>query len=78
MGLSAGVLARALGVPPNRVTGILNGTRSITADTSLRRARFFDSSAEFWMNLQQAYDLRRARMESGRLIDKTVHPAAAV
>jgi antitoxin HigA-1 len=58
-------LARDIQVPPNRVTGILHGTRAITADTALRLARYFGTSAEFWMNLQQIYELRLAAREIG-------------
>ena len=76
-GLSANALAKALGVPANRITGILNGTRALTADTALRLARCFGTSPEFWMNLQQAYELRRAQLENGTVIERTVRPAAA-
>jgi addiction module HigA family antidote len=61
LGLSARALAREIGVPPNRVTGILNGTRAITAETALRLAARFGASAEFWMLLQAAHDLEIAR-----------------
>ncbi len=61
MGLSSHALARALGVPTNRITAILHGTRGITADTALRLGRHFGTSAEMWMNLQTAYDLETAR-----------------
>jgi antitoxin HigA-1 len=64
-GITAAQLARDIEVPPNRVTGILHGTRGITADTALRLGRYFDISAGFWMNLQQIYDLRRAEQEIG-------------
>ncbi len=60
-GLSAHGLAKAAGVPTNRITAILHGTRGITADTALRLARHFGTSAEMWMNLQTAHDLERAR-----------------
>jgi len=60
-GLSAHALARATGVPTNRITAILHGTRGITADTALRLARHFGTSAEMWMNLQTTYDLEAAR-----------------
>ena len=60
-GLSARALARELDVPPNRITEILNGERSISADTALLLARRFGTSAEFWMNLQTAHDLALAR-----------------
>jgi len=64
LGLSAYALAKATGVPANRITAILHGTRSITADTALRLARQFGTSAELWMNLQSAYDLALARKAS--------------
>lgn len=57
-GISINALARALRVPPNRVSAIVNGHRSITADTAHRLARFFGTSVEMWMNLQMEYDLR--------------------
>jgi len=66
MGITAAQLARDVQVPANRVTGILHGTRAITADTALRFGRYFGTSAEFWMNLQQIYELRRAEREIGR------------
>jgi len=68
MGLSAAALARALDVPTNRVTGILNGQRSVTGDTPLRLARFFGTDPQFWMNLQGLYDLRLAEQRSGDAI----------
>ena len=57
LGLFAHALATAMGMPTNRVTSILYATRGITADTALRLARHFGTSAEFWMNLQTAHDL---------------------
>ena len=69
--ITAAQLARDIQVPANRVTGILHGTRAVTADTALRLSRYFGTSAEFWMNLQQIYDLRRAEREIGRRI-KTI------
>lgn len=61
MGLSARSLARDLDVPANRITEIINGERVITADTAVRLERRLGTSAEFWMNLQTAYDLEMAR-----------------
>jgi len=61
LGLSAHALAKATDVPTNRITAILHGTRSITADTALRLGRHFRTSAEFWMHLQAAHDLETAR-----------------
>jgi len=60
-GLSQNRLARDLDVPVARVSEIVHGKRAITADTALRLAKYFGTSAELWMNLQSAYDLRRAR-----------------
>lgn len=65
-GITAAQLARDIEVPANRITGILHGTRGITADTALRLGRYFDVSAAFWLNLQQIYDLRRAEQEIGK------------
>jgi antitoxin HigA-1 len=61
LGLSANALARALRVPPNRISAIVNGSRSVTADTALRLAKAFGSSPDFWLNLQKQYDLDCAR-----------------
>jgi addiction module HigA family antidote len=60
LGISASEFARKLGVPANRITALLNGQRSITADTALRLARFFGTGPNFWLNLQNLYDLRIA------------------
>jgi len=68
--MSAAALARALKVPTNRVTGILNGTRSITGDTALRLAHFFGTSPQFWLNLQALYEIRLAERKSRRAIEK--------
>ena len=66
--MSAAELARKLKVPTNRITQILNGTRSITGDTALRLAHFFGTSAEFWLNLQSLYELRLAQKKAGKSI----------
>ena len=68
--MSAAELSRQIGVPSNRVTGILNGQRSITGDTALRLAHFFRTSPEFWLNLQNLYELRLAQRKSGKAIDR--------
>lgn len=68
LGMSAAELARRINVPVNRVTEILNGRRSITGDTALRLGHFFDTSAEFWLNLQKLYELRVADREHGPAI----------
>jgi addiction module HigA family antidote len=74
LGLSANRLGAALGVPANRVTAILNGTRAVTADTALRLARCFRTSPEFWLNLQVLHDLEVARRASDKVIAKAVKP----
>jgi len=66
--MSAAELARKIGVPTNRVTQILNGTRSVTGDTALRLGHFFGTSAQFWLNLQSFYDLRVAQEKAGKSI----------
>jgi antitoxin HigA-1 len=66
--MSAAELARKLDVPTNRVTQILNGTRSITGDTALRLEHFFGTSAQFWLNLQNLYELRLAQQKAGKSI----------
>jgi len=68
--MSAAELSRQLGVPTNRVTGILNGRRSITGDTALRLAHFFGTTPEFWLNLQSLYEVRLAQRKSGGAIDR--------
>jgi antitoxin HigA-1 len=70
LSLSAAELARRIDVPVNRITGILNGQRGITADTALRLGHWFGTSAQFWMNLQQIYELRRAEAEVGESVAK--------
>jgi antitoxin HigA-1 len=70
LGMSAAELARKLGVPTNRVTGILNGQRAITGDTALRLAHFFGTSGEFWLNLQSLYELRLAQQKIGKSIKR--------
>ncbi len=76
-GITAYALAKALRVPSNRVTGIVNGERAITADTALRLARFFGTTPEFWLNLQMHYDLKVAQRAIGKVINQieTVHAA---
>jgi len=75
-GLSRSEFARALKVPPNRITGILDCKRSVTADTALRLARFLGTSAEMWMNMQASYDLKITHASVGKEIERTVMSAA--
>ena len=74
LGMSASALARALDVPANRVTAVLSGRRGVTADTALRLARYFGTSPQLWLNLQQTYELRTAEIESGPRIRERVQP----
>jgi addiction module HigA family antidote len=77
LGLSINRLARDLRVPVTRVSEIVNGRRSITADTALRLARYFGNSPQFWLNLQAAYDLEVATRLSVEQILRDVHPREA-
>lgn len=70
LGITPTELSRQIGVPPNRISQIIRGKRAITGDTALRLGHWFKSSAEFWLNLQTAYDLRVAAKEVGRTIAK--------
>ncbi len=72
--LSANALSKALGVPVNRVTMILNGQRGVSADTALRLARYFGTTPQLWMNLQKTWELRQAEIAAGREIAKCVMP----
>lgn len=65
LGITAAELSRQIDVPVNRITGIINGQRGITADTALRLGHWFGTSPQFWMNLQQQYELRLAENEVG-------------
>ena len=78
LGISINRLARDLDVPPNRISTIVNGIRSITADTALRLGAYFGVSAETWLGLQIEYDLRLTRQRAGREIIRRVRvrPAA--
>jgi addiction module HigA family antidote len=76
-GVSMNRLARDIRVPMNRVSEIVNGKRAITADTALRLARYFGTSAHYWLNLQTAYDLQLATRESGERIQHEVLPLHA-
>ena len=75
--LSAIRLSRDIGVPSGHVTDILNGRRSITADTAVRLGRFFGNCAQFWLHLQGQYDIGVVEREKGAEIAKRVRPADA-
>ena len=72
--MSANALAKELGVPTNRITAILGGRRGITADTALRLSRYFGTTPQLWLNLQKAFELRVAEIESGSDIAERVQP----
>src|ERR1017187_607895 len=74
MGLSANHLALRTRMPATRVGEILHERRGVTTDTALRLARYFGTSAEFWLNLQAAHDLSKARLELGKTIERDVEP----
>jgi antitoxin HigA-1 len=75
-GLSSNPLALALRVPANLLSAIINGKRSISAETALRLGRYFGTGATFWMNLQARYDLAVAERDIGPRITREVEVAA--
>ena len=72
--MSSKAFAEALAVPANRISAILRGQRGVTADTALRLSRYLGTTPEFWLNLQQSYELRQAELEAGKDIAKQVKP----
>ena len=74
LGMSATALAKALNIPPNRLTEIIAGRRGITADTALRLSRYWGNSVEFWTNLQANYDVSLAETQNDY---STIKPRAA-
>lgn len=74
MGITKYRLAKDIHVPAQRVGDIVNGKRAISADTALRLARYFKITKEFWMGLQQQYDLAVAEDRLSKIIEKEVHP----
>ncbi len=77
MGISINQLARDLRVPMNRISEIVNGKRGITADTAMRLARYFGTSAQYWMNLQTAYELELAQQTIAGRIERDILPRTA-
>ena len=75
--LSANRLALDIGVPSGRITDILNGRRSITADTAVRLGHYFGNRPQFWLDLQSQYDIAVVERESGKEILRRVRPADA-
>lgn len=77
LGISINALSRAINVPPNRISKIVNGKRSITADTALRLGKYFNVSPELWLDLQSDYDLRLAQRTTWPEIEPHVRKHAA-
>ena len=75
--LSINALARALRVPPNRIGGIVNGKRAISADTALRLGKYFGTSPEIWLDLQSDYELRVAKQTTWKGVEPTVKTRVA-
>lgn len=76
-GLSQYALAKAVSVPPRRINEIVNGERSISADTALRLGRFFRMEPQFWLNLQSRYDMESAQASLGARLEREVKPLHA-
>lgn len=74
MAMNMSQLAKALDVPANRVHAIIHGKRAVSADTALRLARLFGTTAKFWLNLQTLYDLEMVEREKSKQINKTIFP----
>jgi addiction module HigA family antidote len=76
LGLTQYRLAKSLSVPARRINEIVHGTRSVSADTALRLARYFGTSERFWLNLQAQFDLDIENDRSGERIEREVMPRA--
>ena len=70
LGVTPTELSRQINVPPNRVTQIIHGRRGITGDTALRLGHWFGTSAQFWLNLQSAYEVSRVKAERGAELER--------
>ncbi|MBI3665579.1 MAG: HigA family addiction module antidote protein [Acidobacteria bacterium] len=77
LGMSAHQLALALRVPATRINDIVNEKRGLTADTALRLARYFGTTAKFWLNLQASYELEVAQDQQGESVNQQVLPRTA-
>ena len=74
LGMSAHALAMELRVPAPRINDIVRERRAISPDTALRLSRFFSTTAQFWLNLQSSFDLKRVESEQGRIIEREIRP----
>jgi len=77
LNVTATELARQIDVPANRISEIIRGRRAITGDTALRLGHWFQTKPEFWLNLQAAYELRKAASEAGEAIERLPHRPGA-
>lgn len=74
LGMSPNALAGALHLTATRVNDIVRERRGVTPDTALRLSQYFGTTAEFWMNLQMMYELRKTEDEEGQIIKETIRP----
>ena len=74
LGMTAHALAMELRVPVPRINDIVRERRAVTPDTALRLARYFGTTAQFWLNLQSAFDLKQAEIDLGKKIEQEVRP----
>ena len=74
LGMTAHALAMELHVPAPRINDIVRERRAVTPDTALRLARYFGTTAQFWLNLQSSFDLKQTEIELGRKIQQEVRP----
>ena len=74
LGISQYQVAKAINVPPRRINEIVKGIRSITPDTAIRLARYFETAESFWLDLQARYDLDRVRSDIGTDVDRHIKP----
>jgi addiction module HigA family antidote len=74
LGVTQYRLAKETHVAPRRINEIVKGTRAVTADTALRLARYFGTTAAFWINLQAHYDLEIQTERLGKILEKEIHP----
>lgn len=74
MSMSVNALAMALHVPAPRINDVVRGRRAVSPDTALRLARYFGTTAQFWLNLQSSFDLKQAESEAGQKIEQEIRP----
>ncbi|HEY9277227.1 MAG TPA: HigA family addiction module antitoxin [Methylotenera sp.] len=77
LGMTPNALSIHLRVPAPRINDVVREKRGITTDTALRLARYFNTTAQYWLNLQTSYELKQAEREVGSIIEKEIQPLAA-